>query len=83
MSGTKSIVSNREKQPDLDHRLIADLTDQILGSMRLALLHAEVAALQDQIKNGLAFEDAVEEFVGFAKDTSNALKKLKKARKGE
>lgn len=85
MSSTadKNTVDKTKKQPLIDHRQITELTDLLLGQMRLAVRYAEIGSLHEEINDSVLFDESVERFIGFSKDASKTLNKLRKARRGE
>ena len=77
---TKTIASKPKNQASIDHKLANELSASICSRLRMAIRYADLALDHDDIFDNFGFDRSVEQFIGHARDISERLKKLRKAR---
>ena len=76
----KNTVHPTKKQPQVDHKAANELTMKIVAQLRMAVRYAELAQDYEELFDNFGFDRSVEKFIQYAKDSSDTLKKLRKAR---
>ena len=76
----KNTGDKPKNQSPIDHKAANELTMKIVAQLRMAVRYAELAQDYEELFDNFGFDRSVEKFIQYAKDTSDTLKKLRKAR---
>lgn len=76
----KSTGAKPKNQATIDHKAANELSASICSRLRMAIRYADLALEHDDIFDNFGFDRSVEQFIGHARDISERLKKLRKAR---
>ena len=76
----KNTGEKPKNQSPVDHKTANELTMKIVAQLRMAVRYADLAAEYEDLCDNVGFDRSVETFVAYAKDCSNLLKQLRKAR---
>jgi len=76
----KNTADKAKNQHPVDHKSAHELTMKIVAQLRMAVRYAELAAEYEELFDNFGFDRSVEKFIQYAKDSSDTLKKLRKAR---
>ena len=76
----KNTADKAKNQHPIDHKSANELTMKIVAQLRMAIRYAELAQDYEELFDNFGFDRSVEKFIQYAKDSSDTLKKLRKAR---